>query len=160
MSCSFDSSGLMPKMAKKIAENSSPSHALWITFLLTTTGLGTMSYFWPYVGLLPALITFSSMYFTSFFVSFYINQVTSSGQRATVLSFKGLSYNISYGALGVLYALLLKIKKQGLQSEQIENAVFMDTFPWFPIAFFVCFFILLIIYYFWLKKPSMSQEGH
>ena len=149
---------VIPKTAKKIAENNSPSHALWITVFLTITGLTTMSFFWPYAGVIPALITFSAMYFTGFFVSFYINQVTSSDQRATVLSFKGLSYNISYGGLGILYALLLKAKKQGVHSEHAENAVFMDTFSWFPITFTACFFALLIIYYFLLKKPSPSRQ--
>jgi MFS family permease len=149
---------IIPKIAKKIAENYSPSHALWITVFLTVTGLATMSFFWPYAGLMPALITFGSMYFTGFFVSYYINQVTSSDQRATVLSFKGLSYNISYGGLGVLYALLLKIKKQGIDSENVENAVFIETFSWFPITFIACFLALLMIYYFWLKKPVLSPE--
>ena len=145
---------VIPKIAKKIAENHSPSHALWITTFLTATGLITMSFFWPYAGLIPALITFSAMYFTGFFVSFYINQITSSDQRATVLSFKGLAYNISYGVLGILYALLLKIKKQGLTSEDIENTVFIDTFSGFPITFIIWFFILLVIYVLWLKKSS------
>jgi len=99
------------------------------------------------------------MYFTGFFVSFHINQVTSSDQRATVLSFKGLSYNISYGVLGILYALLLKIKKQGIQSEHVENTVFMDTFSWFPITFFIWFLILLIIYFLWLNRPSSLPQG-
>ena len=147
---------IIPKMAKKIAENNSQSYALWTTVFLTVTGLGTMSFFWPYAGLIPALITFSTMYFTGFFVSYYVNQVTSSDQRATVLSFKGLSYNISYGGLGILYALLLKIKKQGIHSEHVENIVFIDTFFWFPVTFIACFFALLMIYYLWLKKPSST----
>ena len=149
---------VIPKMAKKIAENHSPSYALWLTTFLTATGLITMSFFWPYAGLIPALITFCTMYFISFFVSFYINQITSSAQRATVLSFKGLAYNISYGVLGVLYALLLKIKKQGLTSEDIENTVFVDTFSGFPITFIVWFFIVLGIYMMWLKKPSSPSQ--
>ena len=145
---------VIPKIAKKITENRSPQYALFITVFLTVTGLITMSFFWTYTGLLPALITFSAMYFTGFFVSFYINQAASSDQRATVLSFKGLAYNISYGVLGVCYALLLKIKKQGITSEDIENMVFIDTFSWFPITFIVWFFILIAIYLCWLKKPS------
>jgi len=149
---------VIPKMAKKIAENHSPSYALWLTTFLTATGLITMSFFWPYAGLIPALITFCTMYFISFFVSFYINQITSSAQRATVLSFKGLAYNISYGVLGVLYALLLKIKKQGLTSEDIENTVFVDTFSGFPITFIVWFFIVLGIYMMWLRKPSSPSQ--
>ncbi|MCP4672027.1 MAG: MFS transporter [Desulfobacula sp.] len=145
---------VIPKIAKKIAENRSPQYALFITAFLTVTGLITMSFFWTYTGLFPALITFSAMYFTGFFVSFYINKAAASDQRATVLSFKGLAYNISYGVLGVLYALLLKIKKQGIVLEDADNIVFMETFSWFPITFIVWFFILMVIYFGWLKKSS------
>jgi len=144
----------IPKMAKKITEQNSPARALFITATLTLTGLGLMSFFWPYAGLIPALITFSAMYFTGFFVSFYINKITASDHRATVLSFKGLAYNISYGVLGILYALLLKIKKQGVESQALENQVFMDTFSWFPITFVAWFCLLLLIYFLWLKKKS------
>jgi len=152
---------VVPKLAKKIAEDKSPSYAVWTTAGLTITGLAFMSFFWPYFGLIPALITFGTMYFTGFFVSFYINQITSSSQRATVLSFKSLAYNISYGLLGILYALVLKIKKQGMSSKHLENAVFMDTFPWFPILFAAGFFVLSIIYILWLKKsrsPDSTQK--
>ena len=94
------------------------------------------------------------MSFTGFFVSFYINQVASSDMRATVLSFKGLAYNISYGILGVLYALALKIKRQGLETESVENIIFMDTFAGFPLTFIVGFVILSILYFRKIKTPS------
>lgn len=149
---------VIPKIANNIAEKQSPAHALWITTGLSITGLSFMSFFWPYAGLIPALITFSAMYFTGFFVSFYMNQVTSSDLRATVLSFKGLAYNISYGVLGILYALVLKIKKQALPEGSDENILFMDTFSGFPITFMIWFVLLLVVYFFALKKPSIPSE--
>ena len=163
---------IIPRIARWIAENKTPSHGLWVTSFLTLTGLWGMSRFWPYWGILPALVTFSAMYFTGFFVSFHVNQVTSSEQRATVLSFKGLLYNISYGLLGVFYALLLKIQQthlmgpengkhgseisnaisalgnEKLSTEALENAVFMDSFGWFVWAFPVGLLILLAFYRF------------
>jgi len=108
---------IVPRIARKIAEQKAPAQGLWITAALTISGLTTMSFFWPWTGLLPALVTFSAMYFNGFFVSFYVNRETASQQRATVLSFKGLSYNLSYGILGTGYALLLKTKKQALEPE-------------------------------------------
>jgi len=149
---------VVPKIAKKITENHSPSYAVWITAGLTLTGLVSMNFFWPYLGLIPALITYSAMYFTGFFVSFYLNQAASSEQRATILSFKGLAYNISYGILGILYALLLKTIKQGIQTESVENKVFMDSFSGFPITFILWFIFLLAVYLFVLKKPSFPGK--
>ena len=143
---------VVPRLAKKIAENRSPAYAVYTIAGLTMTGLTLMSFFYPYYELIPALITFGTMYFTGFFVSFYINRITSSNQRTTVLSFKSFAYNISYGLLGVIYALVLKIEKQGIQSTYIENAVFIKTFPWFAIIFVAGFLVLSIIYILWLKK--------
>ena len=144
---------IIPKIARSIAENQKPFHGLFITAILTITGLVFMSFFWPYAGLIPALVTFSAMYFTGFFVSFYINKATSSEQRATVLSFKGLAYNLSYGILGILYALLLKAHKQGvIVSQTLENKIFMDTFIWFPGSFVLMFMVLLLVYWVWLRS--------
>jgi MFS family permease len=142
---------VIPKIARKIAENRTPKAALLITAGLAASGLVTMNGFWPWAGLVPALITFSAMYFTGFFVSFYVNRETDSRQRATVLSFKGLSYNVSYGLLGVAYALVLKLARAGvdpaagLSAETIENQEFVDTFFWFPLFFAVNFLVLAAV---------------
>jgi MFS family permease len=142
---------VVPKIARQIAENRSPKAALLITAGLAVAGLAAMNGFWHWVGIVPALVTFAAMNFTGFFVSFYINRETDSRQRATVLSFKGLSYNISYGLLGVAYALVLKLAKTGVDSasglspEMIENQVFVDTFFWFPLFFTVNFLVLAAV---------------
>jgi MFS family permease len=154
---------IVPRIARKIAEKKAPAQGLWITAALTISGLTTMSFFWPWTGLLPALITFSAMYFNGFFVSFYVNRETASEQRATVLSFKGLSYNLSYGILGTGYALLLKIKKQALEPElflenrdmgpaMLDNIVFKQSFTWFPGTFLMGFVFLCLVYLFFIKN--------
>jgi len=146
---------VIPKIARSIAENRSPGFGLFVTAALIFTGLFSMSFFWPYAGLIPAFITFSSMSFTGFFVSFYINKIAASEQRATVLSFKGLMYNLSYGLLGVLYALLLKSKKEGaVLSQELDNKIFVDTFIWFPGSFVLVFIFLILVYWVWLRSKS------
>lgn len=154
---------VIPKIARKIAEHKAPVQGLWITTVLTLTGLTTMGFFWPWTGLIPAIVTFSAMYFNGFFVSFYLNRETASEQRATVLSFKGLSYNLSYGVLGIGYALLLKTKKQILEPQlslenpdigpaMIENLVFKDSFHWFPGTFLVGFALLCLVYWMFIRQ--------
>ncbi len=148
---------VIPKIARHIAENRPPATGVWITALLTLGGLTAMGFFWPWLGLIPALVTFSAMYFNGFFISFYINREAPSHHRATVLSFKGLSYNMAYGLLGVGYALVLKAKKNagipGLSDQALDNQVFQDSFFIFP-SLFLAGFILLIIVYQGFLKPS------
>ena len=156
---------LIPRLARKTAENRSPATGLFLTAGLTVFGLFGMSFFWPWAGVFPALVTFGAMYFNGFFVSFYVNRETASEQRATVLSFKGLSYNVSYGMLGAGYALLLKTKKMALESgatpfseninpdpAMIENFVFQESFVWFPGIFTVGFLLLCLAHFLFLKK--------
>jgi len=46
-----------------------------------------------------------AMAFIPFFVSHYLNHlVTDSSRRATILSFRGLAFNLAYGIAGLLFA--------------------------------------------------------
>jgi hypothetical protein len=74
-----------------------------------------------------------------FYVSYFVNQQASSSRRATVLSFKGLAYNLSYGFIGLVYAGLLEVKRTGIDAvgmdpQGVENMVFRETFFWFPLT--------------------------
>jgi MFS family permease len=129
----------IPRLARWIAENRSPTVCLWTTAATALVGLSGMAFFWPTVGLIPALVAFSALYMVGFYVSYFVNQQASSSRRATVLSFKGLAYNLSYGLIGILYAGLLEMKKSGIDivdghSHAVENLVFRDTFLWFPLS--------------------------
>ena len=131
---------VIPRVALAIVEKRSHHTALVVTTLLAFSGLWGMNFFWPYYGLVPAVLTSCAMYFTGFFASYYINRETDSRRRATVLSFKGLVYNISYGVLGILYALVLKFERTGLEktipdTQQLEIQVFKEAFVSFPLLF-------------------------
>ncbi len=149
---------IVPRIARQLAENTPVSCPLWVTAGLTFSGLVLMNFFWPWAGLIPAIMTFSAMYFTGFLVSFHINRIASSKQRATVLSFKGLAYNVSYGVLGILYALILKTNREGAGLDNAENILFMKTFFWFPMAFILCFIALTGIYHLYLKPGRKTSK--
>ncbi|PIE61494.1 MAG: MFS transporter [Desulfobacterales bacterium] len=139
----------IPALARKLAENKPPEWGLYLTASLTTLGLISMNFFWTWFGIIPALITYSAMYFNGFFVSFYINRETPSAQRATVLSFKGLSYNLAYGLYGIIYALVLKIEHQRLDTRFIDTAIdnlaFKESFFIFPTLFILGFICLWVV---------------
>lgn len=80
------------------------------------------------LGLIPVALIHSVLLLTGYLASHYLNAITDSAQRATVLSFKGLAFNLGYGALGVLYAALLIILRDG--SLRDEEAVFQASLPW------------------------------
>jgi hypothetical protein len=108
-----------------------------------------MTWFIPYFGAAPMLLLYAVMLMAGFFLSHYLNQITDSDQRATILSFKGLSYNLAYGLLGLMYSGLLALLRRqsqstGIKAADLENSVFVDSIGWFPGYFFVLFALLWI----------------
>ena len=141
----------IPRLSLWLADNRSPTFCLWSTAVTALAGLAGMTFFWPVVGLLPALVAFSALYMVGFYVSYFVNRHASSAQRATVLSFKGLAYNLSYGAVGLVYAGLLEAERAGLDAsgsrrQAVENIVFRGTFAWFPCALAVGLVVLAVFF--------------
>jgi hypothetical protein len=118
-------------------------NAAWLALLSLLTLLGLTS-FVPYAGIVPMAMVMIGLLLTRFFTSHYLNKITSSDQRATVLSFKGLAYNLAYGIIGILFALLVAHLRTGLTEANpdwtesfIGNEAFKQSFLWMPGYFLV-----------------------
>ncbi len=97
-----------PKIAEKMVERFSPAaNVLWLA-CLTMLALISTALFLPYFGVLSIGLIFFVMMLVSFFSSHYLNRITASQQRATVLSFKGMAFNLAYGLIGILFAVLVR----------------------------------------------------
>ena len=131
----------VPRIARIMTERFSPGkNALVLSgFLLVVLFLLTL--FIPYLGLLPMMAVFIGMMVTSFFASHYLNTITESHQRATVLSFKGLAFNAAYGFIGLIFAGLIQHFRTGqakahpewstllVEDQAFKEAIF--CFPWY-----------------------------
>lgn len=142
---------VVPSLARRLSEHRSPGYNLMVTAGLILMGLTGLCFVWPWYGLVPAIVLFSCMFLLNFFLSAYLNQATSSKQRATVLSFKGLFLNLGYGGIGLLYALLLKflnhrvgVQHPDIAEESLKNLVFAASLPWF-VGYFLCLFLILVL---------------
>ena len=62
---------------------------------------------WPWAGLLPAMFLMTMLGFVGFTVSRFLHGIAESHQRATLLSVKGLVFNLGYGAYALLFSLML-----------------------------------------------------
>ncbi|MDB6152823.1 MAG: transporter, partial [Chthoniobacteraceae bacterium] len=94
-----------PKLAQWLAGRCSMAVNFLIVACLAFAGLMTAARFWQVWGLLAVIPLSMAMSMLQFFLSHYLNRsVTDSSQRATILSFKGLSFNLAYGAAGLLFA--------------------------------------------------------
>jgi MFS family permease len=128
-----------PRLAEyMVAKNSPRTNMYWLSGI-TLLALFGISAFIPYWGLLPMGLVFTAMMLVSFFTSHYLNQATASYQRATVLSFKGMAFNLAYGLIGFFFALLVAYQHNAVTLEQpdlalstIEDLAFKNAVGWFP----------------------------
>jgi hypothetical protein len=72
---------------------------------------------WPLWGVIFLVPLGASMTFLGFMISYYLNALVDSHHRATVLSFKGLAFNLGYGFIGLLFAIVLKAYQNGTGPE-------------------------------------------
>ena len=141
----------IPRLALKLAEKHTPVFNMGMMAVVTLMGLWGATLFLPVFGLIPIALLSSVMYFDGFFVSHYLNRITDSSQRATVLSFKGLSFNLAYGFICLFYAMLLHMLRSRasgfngpIAQAQLENSVFIQSIHWFPWYFVAVFGVFLV----------------
>jgi len=143
---------VIPWLAYKLVIRYSPAYNLGVMAIVSIIGLFGITFFWPIIGLLPMALLSVVMYLGRFFQSHYLNRITASHQRATVLSFKGLSFNLAYGLIGIMYSVLLVFLRPQLAASHpdlshagIENLVFVTSIGWFPWYFLLTLVALLAI---------------
>lgn len=118
---------------------------------LVMIGLTGTAMAWPYWGawvVVPLGLSISAL---QFFTSNYLNQWTASHVRATVLSFRGVAFNLGYAAAGILFAqLTAHLRTTHPQAD--ENSIFVMALQWLPPAFFGCGIILWLALRFSLRR--------
>lgn len=156
---------LVPKIAEYMIEKNSPSvNMLWVTGI-SLVGLFGLTGFFPYWGLLPMALIFIAMMFVSFFTSHYLNRITASYQRATVLSFKGMAFNLAYGLIGFFFATLIAYQRTreaanhpDLPQSAIEELAFHNAIGWFPWYTIVCLVLTFLYCSFRLKGSKEYRQ--
>lgn len=97
----------IPAIAAKVNRRFTPLGALSLGGAVALLGLLLLAPAWPWLGLLPAMLLMMLMGFVSFTVSRHLHEVAESSQRATLLSVKGLIFNLAYGLYSLAFALAL-----------------------------------------------------
>lgn len=73
---------------------------------------------WNYWGALVILPMGAALMAVGYIVSYYLNAIVDSGHRATVLSFKGVAFNLGYGFISLIFALVLQAVRDGGSAEE------------------------------------------
>ena len=138
----------VPRVARILAEKRTPLQNFITTAAAVFIGLVGLGFAIPYWGIIPAIFLYASIQLTGFFVSRYLNEAAPSKQRATVLSFRGLSTNFSYGILSFMYSgLIVWIKTQergAIVGNVSQQSIFVESLQWLPWYFLVCLGLVFV----------------
>jgi MFS family permease len=152
----------VPRVALNLTRHRTPAFNFGTLSLLTLAGLVGVSFCFPIYGIVPVVFLVCAMYLTGFFVSHYLNRITSAHRRATVLSFKGLSFNMAYGLIGIFYSLLLAYLRPDIAGRgvpgAVEDAVFIASLRWFPVTFLCGAFLLILFAARYLKRSDEHRR--
>jgi MFS family permease len=97
----------VPAIAKNFNQRFSTLSNLGIAAAMSLVGLAALVPAWPVLGLLPAMFLMTTLGFLSFTISRALHREADSSRRATVLSVKGLAFNLGYGLFSLGFSRLL-----------------------------------------------------
>lgn len=83
--------------------------------------------------LAPAMLLMMTMGFLGFTISRALNREADSARRATVLSVKGLAFNLGYGSFSLGFSLLLASRSGSGEDEALRNALLWQV-PFFALV--------------------------
>ncbi|WP_194435476.1 MFS transporter [Vibrio fluminensis] len=142
--------------SRRLAESIEPKTFLMVMGIATVATYYWISLGWSIYGVIPALILVFIIMTMNIFISYHLNKKTESHNRATVLSFKGLMFNLGYGLIGVLYAYHYKLVSQNYSEAEIAQHVdFIASLSSFFYYFALLFTLISAAFYFSNKKVKI-----
>ncbi|EEX93555.1 hypothetical protein VIOR3934_13372 [Vibrio orientalis CIP 102891 = ATCC 33934] len=147
---------LLAGQSRRLAESIAPKNFILIMGLATMATYYWISLGWSIYGVIPALVLIFIIMTMNIFISYHLNKKTESHNRATVLSFKGLMFNLGYGLIGGLYAYYYKLLSQGYTDQQIEEHIdFIASLSSFFYYFSFLFISISVFFYIKDRKKAI-----
>jgi MFS family permease len=134
---------IVAPIARRMARHGSAAGNFVAVAAVTLFGLIGLAARWRWWGALFMIPIGAAMTAIGFLVSYYLNALVESGRRATVLSFKGLVFNLGYGFVSLLFALALRHARHGSGSAE---ETFGRTLVWLPLWLILTLAVLVLFF--------------
>lgn len=128
----------VPGIAKRLNTHFSMLANLGLVAVASFIGLALLIPAWPIFGILPAMFLMTMMGFLGFTISRVLHQEADSSQRATVLSVKGLIFNLGYGLFSLGFSGLLANFPDQPAGTALRSALLWQV-PYFAIVLIALF---------------------
>lgn len=119
-------------MERLSSRHSARFNFAWLAVAVFAGLLGAAAAAPGWAGVALVLPLMMGIRFLHFFLSHYLNEVIDSERRATALSFRGLTMNLAYGGMTLLFALQTNwlARATGLPAE--DTRLFARALTWWP----------------------------
>jgi MFS family permease len=133
---------LVSPVARRMVQRGSPAgNFAWLA-IVTLIALAGLALRWRWWGVVFTFPLGASMVAIGFILSYYLNALVESGRRATVLSFKGVAFNLGYGLVSLLFAFVLRALRDGGNPEE----TFGRTLVWLPVWLALALVVLALFF--------------
>lgn len=131
---------LVAPIARRMVATNSVARNYGLLAAAVLAGLLGVACRWDYWGVIFMLPLSGAMMALGYMVSYYLNALVDSSHRATVLSFKGVVFNLGYGFLSLVFAVVLRAARDGGSPEDAvaRSLVFLPA--WLGFGGLVCAF--------------------
>jgi len=146
--CSF----VVPYYAKPLARRFSLLPNIMIVACIAGGGLIGIALFDTVWGVLFSILIMMSLYHVGFISSRFLNELSPSKMRATVLSVKSLMCNLGYASFSILFAQTLAYRSSVVD----QNEAFHEVLLYTPIFLF---FIMLVFLMFVVLRSANGVDG-
>ena len=137
----------VPALARFLNARFSPLGVLGITALLSIVCLGLLAPAWPWFGLIPAMVLMTLLGLVGFTVSRHLHASAESSQRATLLSVRGLAFNLGYGTFSLGFSLLLARMRETAGDDAFRAALLWQL----PVVA-----VMITLFFAWAKWSKKS----
>jgi MFS family permease len=124
----------VPSLAKRMAQRFGPITNLAFLAGFVLICLLAVAPGWHLFGVIPAMLMLAVLGWLDFLTSRTLNKLTESKQRATVLSVKGLAFNVGFGAVSIAFGVLMA-RQLGILED--SKSAFLHVLSIQPVYFLV-----------------------
>ena len=144
---------LVAPLVRKLEQRASAPINYAVIAALALLGLTGVALKIPWWGVLFSLPLAAAMAALGFFMSNTLNALVAADKRATVLSFKGLVFNLGYGFSSLFFGLALR----SLRDDGGTDQAFADALAVLPL--WLAFTLALLALLFWRRRAALSWRA-
>jgi len=129
---------IVSPIARRMVAANSITRNYGLLGMAVLVGLIGIACRWTHWGVIFLLPLAGAIMALDFIVSYYLNALVDSSHRATVLSFKGVAFNLGYGFISLVFALVLRAVRDGgsTQDAVARGLAFLPL--WLLVGWFIC----------------------